>query len=197
MQELMLLVMVVLVACGEGNDRTRTTRRKVPPKDTVAYEQLNSGKYNDAGYFSSQDGRFMVDFPGRPEHSSDLVDTDVGKVRSHSFIHSPSATEAFMVFYADYPSDYVRSIKPDEMLGKALAGAMKPLGVEGVEDSEQFTLNGMPALDFRTQGEALHMVGRIILDGNRLFQITIIRDGNYPSQETIDKFFDSFFIGEY
>jgi len=197
MKQLVLFFSVLfLMACSEAEEKKGEgfLSEEEALGAHKGWEDINAGVISADGAFYSEDGLFMVEFPGTPEHTSKLVETELGKVQTNSYIYSPSITEGYMVFYSDYPTEYVRKMDKRSMLLNAMEGALKPIGIDGTERMEEFQLNGNPAVEFMGQGEHMHIAGRLYLIENRLYQVSIIRDGSYPSTEAIDKFFDSFYI---
>ena len=194
---LFIILSFWIIGCAQEDPTSEGRKAKA---DVLAehkgWEELDAGQYAADGTFYSEDGRFMIAFPDKPEHSVEVVQAEAGRIKTHTYMYSPSSTEAYMVFYADYPSNYVGRVDKREMLFSALEGALKPIEVDGTEFREEFELNGHPAMEFKASGPSLFMAGRIYLIHNRLYQISIIKDGGYPSTEVIRHFLDSFYLIE-
>ena len=176
----LLLIAAVLVSCGGGKSSS----------DALA--SLDSlSKSMDANKYTSPDGTFKISFPGTPTVSSQNVPTEVGNIEMKSFTYEKSATEAYMVALSDYPSELVLASSPDSLLQGAKVGALNSQGAT-LESEEKITLDGNPGYFFKAKKDSYHMCYKIFLKGNRLFQILMLRDGSYPSQEDITKYFESF-----
>ena len=195
---ILLLPLVFLFACSDsqGTEGEGFMSEEEALGAHKGWEDINAGVISADGTFYSEDGQFMIELPGIPEHTANIVETELGKIQTHTYIYSPSITEGYMVYYSDYPTDYVRKVDKRKMLLSAMEGAMKPIGVIGTEEMNEFYLNDNPAIEFLAHGEHMYMAGRVYLIDNRLYQVSIIRDGSYPSTETINKFYDSFYIVE-
>lgn len=149
----------------------------------------------DNDLFVSKDGQFKINFPESPEITSDIVPTDAGDIELYSFLYEKSATEAYMVAYGDYPSALVDEDDPYSMLISARGGALEDMEAL-IEDEKEFEINKFPAL--RTyaisQTDNYYIVYEAALANNRLYQIMMVRDGTYSSEENVESFMDSFVI---
>ncbi len=142
--------------------------------------------------FHSVDGKFKVNFSGTPEVTYDTFPIeDVGTIEMYMFMYEKSLTEAEMIAYSDYPSDLVNDSSPDEMLQGAKEGAVSNLGAIITEEKE-IMYNKHKGLEFKANSTQFYINYKIFLVNNRLYQIAIMRDGSYASQENVDKFFNSF-----
>ena len=144
--------------------------------------------------YTSEDGKFSVNFSGAsPVQNSTNVPTDLGDIEMVSFIHEKSATEAYMVTYSDYPSDYVNSAEGgEELLDAAKDGALRNLGIKTTEEEKKITLDSYPGLFFTGNNGQYFITYKIYLVGSRLYQVAILRDGSHATKNSIDTFMDSF-----
>lgn len=147
---------------------------------------------NPDGTFFSEAGRFVAVFPGEPVHESKEVETEVGKVRMEVFVHEESVTMAYMIAYTDYPTKYVTELGWQALLDRAVAGAIRALGIEQVDAQEHVEVNGFHGVKYRAHGEGPHIVSQILLVGGRMFQITLLSDGIYPIDAVCDQFINGF-----
>lgn len=187
-QFLIVSAVIFLAACQQPCPEAPA----LDPALFQGWEPIPKGRVGPDGMFVSEDGRFFIAFPGMPVHTSETVQTDAGPVRSEQFVYEESATQAFMVAYADHPTAFVRAQKPDVLLSRAKAGVLGPLGIDGVDGQEDLMINGYPGLRFRGHAAGPHVVTQLLLAGNRMYQLTILRDGSYPTEAVIDQFFGSF-----
>lgn len=176
----LFLIAAVLMSCG-GSQSSLDALGKL---DSLS-KSLESTKY------TSPDGTFKINFPGTPTVESQNVPTEVGNIEMKSFTYEKSATEAYMVALSDYPSDIVAASSPDSLLQGAKEGALSSQGAT-LEFEEKITLDGNPGYFFKAKKDSYYMCYKIFLKNNRLFQILMLRDGSYPSQEDITGFIDSF-----
>ncbi|KAF5032823.1 hypothetical protein DSECCO2_613150 [anaerobic digester metagenome] len=147
----------------------------------------------DDDYFVSKDGKFKARFPGEPTRDSQMVPTEAGDIEMISFVHEKSATEACMIAYSDYPSSLVEGQDPMTLLGSARDGSL-----EGnfVESDKEMKVGGWPAIRTKAidKTQNLYYVLEVVLANNRLYQLLMVRDGSYPTDEAIEEFMDTFVI---
>lgn len=176
----LFLIAAILVSCGGSKS------------SLDALSQLDSlSKTLESTKYTSPDGSFKINFPGTPTVASENVPTEVGNIEMKSFTYEKSVTEAYMVALSDYPSELVAASSPDSLLQGAKEGALSSQGAT-LESEEKITLDGNPGYFFKAKKDSYHMCYKIFLKENRLFQILMLRDGSYPSQEDITGFIDSF-----
>jgi hypothetical protein len=144
-------------------------------------------------FYVSKDGKFKVKFHGTPEVTSQMVQTEAGEIEMFTFIYEKSATEAYMVAYGDYPSSLIDGADPYELLEASRDGALE---TSKIEENKNMKVDGFPAI--RTKAinvaENYYYVYEVILAKNRLYQVMIVRDGDYPSEDVVPDFVDDFQI---
>lgn len=167
-------------------------------KDTETSESDTDDTEDDAeepevDLYSSKDGKFKVNFPGTPEISSQMVPTEAGDIEMFSYMVEKSATEAFMIAYGDYPSSMIDGNDPYDLIEGARDGALEK---NVIESNKRMKVDGFPGT--RTfaydSTQNLYYVYEVVLANNRLYQIMAVRDGDYPTDKTIEDFMDSFTI---
>ncbi|HBG69359.1 MAG: hypothetical protein A2W93_16100 [Bacteroidetes bacterium GWF2_43_63] len=143
--------------------------------------------------FVSKDGQFKAFFPGEPQKDAQMVATEAGDIEMISFVYEKSATEASMIAYSDYPSSLIDGQEPMTILGNARDGSL-----EGnfVESNDEMKVNGWPAIRTKAidKTQNLYYVLEVILAKNRLYQLLMVRDGSYPTDDAVEKFMDTFEI---
>ncbi|PKP01960.1 MAG: hypothetical protein CVU11_13620 [Bacteroidetes bacterium HGW-Bacteroidetes-6] len=171
--------------------------QKADSDDTEVTDDSNNdsddARAEDEDYYVSKDGKFKVKFPGTPEVSSQMVPTDAGEIEMFTYIYEKSATEAYMVAYGDYPSSLIDGSDPKELLEASRDGALETSKIDGNEDLK---VNGFPAIRTRAIDveQNFYYIYEVILAKNRLYQVMIVRDGDYPSDSVVADFIDDFVI---
>lgn len=183
---LFILIIALFASCGGGSSSLDALKKL----DSLS-KTLESDIVADIPKFNSEDGNFKVNFPGTPKIESQDIPTDIGPIEMQSFTYEKSATEVYMIAYSDYPSELVKQSNPDDLLTGAKEGALTSQGAE-LESEEKITFDGNPGYFFKAKTGTYFMIYKIFLKENRLYQILMIRDGNYPSQESIDNFIGTF-----
>jgi hypothetical protein len=141
--------------------------------------------------FVDEDGFFSIKFPGEPTVESQNVPTEVGDIEMVTFMYEKSATEVYMVAYSDYPSALIEMSDPAELLQGAKDGALGTYGATISEESE-VEMDGNPGMMFKANSDSYYVTYEIYLVDNRLYQIVILKDGSYPSEDDYNTFIKSF-----
>jgi len=158
-----------------------------PPK-TVDSNIVAKGKV-----FESEEGGFKVFFPSTPEISKDAMETDLGQTELAMFMcESPDGNTVMMVSYNDYKGTDLSDVDAKVLFGGGRDGAMQSLGITTVENEESFTRQGVEGMRFQGQNGEYSVMYNMYLKGNRLYQVAILTNGDYPDTKTAKKFFKSF-----
>lgn len=176
---LLVSLSLFLLGCG-GEDE---------PKDEVSTVDV---KY--AGEeFVSKDGNFKINFPKEPEASTSTIPTEVGDIAMYTFMYEESVTKVYLVSYAEYPSELIKDADTKELLKGSKEGQVANLG-EGakVDEEKEITIGEYPGTYFKANGGGFYVAAKNYLVGNRLYQLVIMRDGSYPSDEDINGFLETF-----
>lgn len=185
-------ILVVIAACNAVPEKKAEPAPATPATNLQGWRSVADGRMGTDGIFYSDAGRFFVAFPGEPVHESKDVQAEVGKIRMEVFVHEESVTMAYMVAYSDYPTAFVDPIGWEKFLDRAVAGAIRSMGIESVEKSEAIMVNGFHGTSYRAKGKGPHLVSKMLLVKNRLYQITILSDGDYPTEAVATQFLNSF-----
>ena len=189
---------MMMVSCGGGDtlndladkigDDLETVTEEVVAEEVVAEEATFSPEI-----YESEDGRFKVNFLGAtPEVSSQSVPTELGEIEITMFLYEKSLTEAYIIGYNDYPSAIVEAGSTAEMLAGGKEGVVNSMGVTHFDLEEEVSLDGNSGLHFKGVAESLHIEYQMYLVGNRLYQIGVVRDGSYVTQDRVNTFFGTF-----
>ena len=152
------------------------------------------GEKGDDSLFVSEEGKFSVDFLGAtPGFSSTNVDTDVGSIVLNMYMYEKGEDQAFMVAYCDYPPEMVdESDGAIGLLEGAKNGALGNLNIESPETENDIELDGHQGMSFSANNGEFFVTYEIYLVGNRLYQIAILRLGEYASKKDKKTFMKSF-----
>lgn len=165
---MVLSVVLVMTGCSSGN------------------------KIDESGVFVSDDGEFSVVFPGKPEESVEKMETEVGDVETYIFLYQDAENVAYLLSYADYPEKLVTEDSADEMLGGAVEGQLSTLGAGPVVDEKkEITVDGYAGFYTKAYGNGVYSVSKTVLADERLYQMIIMGNGKYVSQEVEDAFIGS------
>jgi len=179
----------MLSACGD-----RMTDAEIQAAIDNVSENMEEELEEEDNLFVSEDGNFSVDFLGQtPSESSSNVPTDVGDVEINMFMYEKSVTEALMVAYSDYPSEMIdESDGADKLLQGAKNGALGNLNIFSSDTEKEIEIDGHPGLFFTGNNGQYYVTYEVYLVHNRLYQVAILRDGSYASDEDRNTFLGSF-----
>lgn len=141
--------------------------------------------------YESKDGNFRINFPVAPKVESQTIPTEVGNMEMITYLYEKSITEAFMVAISDYPTAMIEAGDVNSLLEGAKNGFLGELGLSIVEENN-ISLGNNPGMYFKASNETYFVVFKDYLVKNRLYQIGIMRDGSFPSDEAINSFINSF-----
>lgn len=145
--------------------------------------------------FRCDEGSFSVLFPGEPERGVQSLNTQAGKINLVMY-NAGSKKSGFVVGYADYPEKIVRESDPNKMLDGARDGAVGNVGGELI-DEMVLDSYGYPARELEINVPRKATVrARLVLVGNRLYQIMVVSKSKAVLEDKGTEFFDSFKIDE-
>lgn len=158
-----------------------------------ATEDLNETASTDL--YESKDGGFKMDFFGiTPQIQTQMVDLGhgLGSVEMIMYMYEKSITEFYMLAYADYPTAYFDVLDREESLKDVADGFFGSYGVPTIDEEKEVDVDGNPGRYYKASIESNYFVYKTFYVDNRLYQIAMLRDGSYPTDENIQRFVESF-----
>lgn len=146
----------------------------------------------------SKDGKFTVTFPGKPMESVQKVPlkgTDKQIVVTNNVVEVGKGA-AYIVAYNDYPAGILAADGKKVLEGVRDGNMGKD--AELVEDKVgTFGDAKLPMREFTFTKNKLHFRNKLILDGNRLYQVMIVADNEKElTSETAKKYYESFSLAK-
>ncbi len=160
---------------------------------SVAVALVFTGFTNADWYkFSSSDGHFSINFPSKPEESSEKQTTKDGTpFEIHYVSYSPSDSEVYMVGYIDMNTFYPAEKSMKEILENSRDGATGSMETTNV-NTITTNLDGEPYIEFTFTSAKFTGKDRIyIINKYQYSLITIFSLGQGISPDA-DKFIRSF-----
>lgn len=145
--------------------------------------------------YTSKEAGFTVFMPAGPKKS----DHKNGKMTMHSVTWKPEtfALDKFKLFevsYTDYPSFVASdSNKVNALLDTAISYRKRDFTELDV-DHQPITINGYPGRAFMLQpdrGNTITIVKQCLV-GNRVYELCVIAKKDYPVNNELNRFFNSF-----
>ena len=193
---LFALTMFLLVSC-EGNKKTNKEGNNEEGTNTEEVENNNeeTAEVNTnnvkAETFTSEDGSFKINFPGKPSKDESPVQTELGNLEMVTYMYEEGMS-AYMVAYSDYPEAAIKASEPYELLEGAKGGYLGNIGLTVTKENNKSELDGVPGIYFEAEGGGYYTAVQDYLLENRLYQIAILRLDRAPNQKEIDDFIKSF-----
>jgi serine/threonine protein kinase len=139
--------------------------------------------------FSSQEGRFSVMMPGKPQ--PEAMDTGSGITGGKIFTVDTGGI-FYGVAYSDYESNIVSGQTTDQLLNGAKEGVLYNTEGDLLSDNEIW-IDSYPGKELRVQApDNMLLRQRLYLVENRLYQVIIVTDNETAYAADIDKFVQSF-----
>ena len=205
---LILLAGAVFTACGPSQEEIQAEidaaqeqlDAQIDDAVTDGLDDINveapDGDAVDSDLYTSKDGHFSINFPGSPEHSSDVIDTDIGPSTIEFYMYEKSASEVFMVSFNDYHDDAVLEADAQTLLHNGRDGALGSLQIGYTDEEKVLDIDGNPGLYFKGNNGTLFVVYEIYLVKHRLYQLAILQEGSYPSEDEIQEFIGTFQLNQ-
>ena len=138
--------------------------------------------------FTSDEGRFQVQFPAEPERRSQNVGAGESRMELAAFTAADSDGQVFSVAYADYPEDMATD--PKELLDSAVDGAASSIG-GSVTSREPSTYQNNESIDYVIDGSGSQVRARAVLAGSRLYVLQVVRQEDPVEASRFETFADS------
>lgn len=159
------------------------------------------GEATKWGKYTSKEGGFTVNMPLNPKKWTKREMTIFGKRETHYITWKPSSTalDKFKLFEVSY-TDANGAIPRDSLRLSALLDSginlRKKDFTEADIEAQPIELNGYPGRAFiydQPRGSTVAIV-KICIVNNRKYDLTVVAKKNYPTNEEINTFFNSFQI---
>jgi len=194
-----IVASMLMVSCGGGdslNAELNNLANELEKNNEVLADNLEAVADEatiPSEIYESEDGRFKVNFLGAaPELSQEVIPTELGDIEITMFLYEKSMKEAYIIGYNDYPSAIVEAGSAEDMLAGGKDGVINSIGVTQFDLEEEVSLDGHSGLHFKGVAGTLHIEYQMYLVENRLYQIGVVRDGSYVTQDRADTFFGTF-----
>ena len=157
-------------------------------------ETIKVDKINDDVY-TSDEGAYSIKFPGIPTRTNESVPSEIGNIEIHMDMYEMSITEYYMVGFNDYPSIIMDEADEElrrEMMKSGLKEAKLSWQVTIDDEIRNQDIGDNIGLFYKGHGPNYYVVGKCAIRENRLYQVFILKDGGYPSEERVESFLGSF-----
>lgn len=150
---------------------------------------------NKENIFTDNNLLFSVDFQNEPIYAVDTFETEIGEIIMHTFMLEESETLAKTVTYSDYPSELIKLKDPYLILESAKQGAIRSLEINTIIKDEKINQGKYPGFELIGTNEmGFYIHYKLLLKENKLFQIGILKEGDFKDSKKELDFIESFVI---
>ena len=184
---LMRIVFSVFTFCvlglfGCGKQSTETKTDLIPQK-------------NNTKKFFNQDGQFKVQFEDAPTAYSQYVPYESmsaqgGKILMNYFIYEKGINLIYCLSYADYPESFTNGKVPEDILNDLLDTYCNTQNTTP-ETKKMVSFNSFPGIYFKASNSDTFVFGEYVLRKNRLYQLTVTKEGGYHNEAESNPFLQS------
>ena len=159
----------------------------------IIHNNFGSGKLAPFKEFRSDEGRFTVLMPGKPEVQNEAMNMPFGTVNTITYM-AGSRKIGCIVSYADYPALLIKTTDPQKLLDGARDGTIKD-GNGRLISETRINFHGLPARDVLIEipGKAFTST-RYILKSPRFYALLFFTPEDKGHEQDISQFFNSFKI---
>lgn len=146
-----------------------------------------------AGKFESKEGKFGAVFPQAP---TPMTKTAAGQTLYLVHLAVEKDKSGYLITYSDLPAEVLKAPKPEQVLESSVNEFVERFKAKEATKSTATTFGAKkyPARDFTTEGPALTARGRLVLVGNRLYQVCVYGPKEFVEGKDADAFLGSFEI---
>ncbi len=171
-----IFILFFLFSCGKSST--------VPDSKLMVKDQSSKK-------FFSQDGQFRIQFEKEPTaYSQDIPYEGGKKIRMNYFIYEKGINLIYCISYADYPQGFMKDKVTEDFLQQLLINYIDSQKA-GLESQKMFSVNSWPGISFKASNSDTFVYGQYILKKNRLFQLTVTKEGGYHNEVEVNAFFQS------
>jgi hypothetical protein len=142
--------------------------------------------------FASKEGKFSVRFPGKPKEATTTPKSPLGELKVHTATYATAEANVFMASFTDFPDGTGKPEMRDTLYEGVREGLKGKDGI-GLTDKEiEVSKEKLPGRELEiTQGKQ-KLRFRVVLRGDRLYQIAVIGTPAFVESKEATGFLDSF-----
>lgn len=176
-RKISLIAFCLFLVLGCSKSSTNTKTNLLPENTTVKK-------------FFNQDGQFKIQFEDAPTAYSQYIPFENGKILMNYFIYEKGINLIYCISYADYPESFTNGKVPEDILNDLLDMYITTEKA-GLEIHKMIAVNSFPGIYFKASNSDTFVFGEYILRKNRLYQLTVTKEGNYQNEAEVNSFFQS------
>ena len=141
--------------------------------------------------FTSREGNFSINFPGKPIFSSLEESTEYGKITENFYIYKKSENEVLVAAYANIPKEALKSLESFE--GEQSNSFENIVGPISLDEFKLNYYNGNHGFFFKAKvAEEFYITAQIYLIKDSIYLIAGFKKDGYFEDKLISRFIASF-----
>jgi hypothetical protein len=139
-----------------------------------------------------KEGKFTAKFPNPPAQQTKTA----GGLTLRVFVlEDQKAKGGYMVTYSDLPPEVLKAPKPEQVLESSEKGLVENFKAKITKSAPvKFGAKMYPAREIVAEREEFHLRGKLVLVGNRLYQVYVYGAKDFTTGKEADDFLASFAI---
>ena len=141
-----------------------------------------------------KEGKFTAKFPGEAKTHTQSA---AGITLHATLSENGKEKGAYTVIYTDLPGDKLKATTPAQVLESGVAGLRTNFSAEVTESkAAEFGPKKYPAREVAAERKetGFHLRGKVVLAGNRLYQVYVIGPKDFVTTKEADGFLGSFAV---
>jgi hypothetical protein len=177
----------LMIACSSTAEKAKT----------VTVQPETKAKTQEDGWetFTSTEGGFSIDMPGKPAPTEQKIPLPDGQTAVQKLVAIEKSKIAYIVSYVDYPTDLMNGLTPQDVLKSAIEGSVESLEGEASLQQTETIVDGFPCRSFNTRGKVngkdAQAEGIACLGNARLYNILVLGEQRDNFSETVKPFISS------
>lgn len=172
---LFIVFLMLILSCGKNSSGSKTNL--IPQNNTTKK-------------FFNQDGQFKIQFEESPTAYSQYIPYESGKILMSSFIYEKGVNLIYCISYADYPTSFTAGKVPEDILSDLLDNYINTQKA-GLEMQKMVSFSSAPGIYFKASNSDTFVFGEYVLRNNRLYQLTVTKEGSYHNEAESNAFLGS------
>ncbi len=146
----------------------------------------------------SKEGKCIVEFPGVPEHVSEImkIDDEGTELKYDAYIASAGPESVFMLLVALYPEEFLDEELSHKSLESFLNGILSHGSGSQLIFADLVLVDGHQGLDFFIRSGANYFKGRALLSENLLYLMAMECKVSEYDEKHYDRFVNSFLLNK-
>jgi hypothetical protein len=145
-----------------------------------------------ADEYAPRDGKFSIRFPGTPKESTKKAKSAAGELKVVTATYAADENRVYMVSYTDFPPGTLKSESRAAILDGARDGLKGKDGKVRSEKDVEVGPEKYPGRDVELEKGDQRLRFRLVLRGDRLYQIAVIGKPAFTTDKNAEVFLESF-----